>query len=153
MSIEPVAWVAALALSSSFVVSQGVRRAELDEATPIAPKALYKLVSSPNVKLQIVDVRPDPSENYEDTHLPGAIPFPGCDQAGVDPGVMERILPSVPTIIVSEDGDGEAFKKCAAFFTSSRNLEGGLDAWVEANLPEDSGEYIPPKPSAGGGCL
>lgn len=153
MSLEPVAWVAALALSSSFVVSQGVRRAELDEATPIAPKALYKLVSSPNVKLQIVDVRPDPSENYEDTHLPGAIPFPGCDPTGMDPKVMERILPSVPTIVVSEDGEADAFKKCAAFFTSARNLEGGLEAWVDANLPEDSGEYIPPKPSAGGGCL
>jgi hypothetical protein len=71
----------------------------------------------------------------------------------MDPKVMERILPSVPTIIVSEDGDAEAFKKCATFFTSARNLEGGLEAWVDANLPEDSGEYIPPKPSAGGGCL
>jgi rhodanese-related sulfurtransferase len=153
MSLEPIAWVAALALSSSFVVLQGVRRAELDEQTPIAPKALYKMVSSPNVKLQIVDVRPDPSENYEDTHLPGAIPFPGCDSAGVDPKVMERILRSVPTIVVSEDGDAEVFKTCTTYFTSARNLEGGLEAWVDANLPEDSGEYIPPKPSAGGGCL
>lgn len=153
MSLEPIAWVAALALSSSFVVSQGARRAELDEQTPITGKQLYKMIGTSTVKLQIVDVRPDPTENYEDTHVPGAIPFPGCDMSAVPEPVKDRIVKSIPTIVVSEDGDAATFAKCAAFFTSARNLEGGLEGWVDANLPEDSGEYIPPKPSAGGGCL
>lgn len=153
MSLEPLAWVAALAMSSSFVVLEGSRRAELDERTAVAPKELYKRIGSSQTKLQIVDVRPDPEENYEDTHVPGALPFPGCDVAKTPEGAKARILKSVPTIVVSADGDPKEFAACAAYFTSARNLEGGLEAWIDANLPEDSGEYIPPKPSAGGGCL
>lgn len=153
MSLEPLAWIAALAVSSTFVVSQGARRADLDEQIAITPKQLYKQIGSSQVKLQIVDVRGDIEENYEDTHVPGAIPFPGCELAALPPTVQERIVPSVPTIVVSADGDRAAYDKCRAFFTSSRNLAGGLDAWIDANLPEDSGEYVPPKPSAGGGCL
>lgn len=153
MSLEPVAWIAALALSSSFVVAQGARRAELDEQVAIAPKQLYKLIGSSQVKLQIVDVRPDISENYEDTHVPGAIPFPGCDLNALPENIRDRVVPSVPTIVVSAEGDRADFDKCRAFFTSPRNLAGGLEAWVDDNLPEDSGEYVPPKPSAGGGCL
>jgi len=153
MSLEPIAWIAALALSSSFVVYEGGRRADIDERTGLAPKALYKMIGSSQTKLQIVDVRPDPSENYEDTHVPGALPFPDCDLDKTPAGAKDRIVPSVPTIVVSADGDPKAFAKCAAFFTSARNLEGGLEGWVDASLPEDSGEYIPPKPSAGGGCL
>ena len=87
MSLEPIAWVAALALSSSFVVVEGARRADLDEQTPITGKQLYKMIGTSTVKLQIVDVRPDPTENYEDTHVPGAIPFPGCDMAAVPEAV------------------------------------------------------------------
>jgi rhodanese-related sulfurtransferase len=153
MSLEPIAWVAALALSSSFVVYEGDRRADIDERTALAPKALYKMIGSSQTKLQIVDVRPDPSENYEDTHVPGALPFPDCDLDKTPAGAKDRIVRSVPTIVVSAEGDPKVFEKCAAFFTSARNLDGGLEAWIDASLPEDSGEYIPPKPSAGGGCL
>jgi rhodanese-related sulfurtransferase len=153
MTLEPFVYAAALLASSGFVVYEGARRAELDEKVGVTPRELYGKIAKSQVKLQIVDVRPDPEENYEDTHVPGAIPFPGCDLAMTPDKAKDRVLKSVPTIVVSESGDRATFDKCAAFFTSARNLTGGLDAWVEENLPEDSGEFVPPKPSAGGGCL
>lgn len=153
MSLEPIIYAAALLASSGFVVYEGARRAELDERVGITPKELYGKIAKSQVKLQIVDVRPDPEENYEDTHVPGALPFPGCDLAITPEKARERILKSVPTIVVSQAGDAATFARCAASFTSARNLSGGLDAWVDENLPEDSGEFAPPKPSAGGGCL
>jgi rhodanese-related sulfurtransferase len=153
MTLEPLGWVAALALSASFVVFEGARRAELDEQTPLPPKTLYKLIGSSSVKLQIVDVRPDPSENFEDDHVPGAIPFPGCDAKSVDEKIKPFLVPSMPTVIVSQDGDPKAFAACTTFFTSPKNLQGGFDAWEEASLPTVGDVYVPPKPSAGGGCL
>jgi rhodanese-related sulfurtransferase len=153
MSLEPLGWAAALALSTSFVVYEGARRADLDEQTPLSAKALYKAIGTSSVKLQIVDVRPDPVDRYEDDHVPGAIPFPGCDPAAVDDQIKPFLVPSLPTVIVSQDGDAKVFATCTAFFTAARNLQGGFDAWEEANLPTVGDVYVPPKPSAGGGCL
>ena len=153
MSLEPLGWAAALALSTSFVVYEGARRAELDAQTPLPPKQLYKLIGTSSVKLQIVDARPDPEDNYEDDHVPGAIPFPGCDAARVDDKVRPFLVPSVPTVIVTQDGDPQVFAACAAYFTAPQNLAGGFDAWEEAGLPTVGDVYVPPKPSAGGGCL
>jgi rhodanese-related sulfurtransferase len=153
MSLEPLGWIAALTLSASFVVYEGARKAELDERTPLPPKQLYKRIGSSTERLQIVDVRPDPVENYEDDHVPGAIPFPGCDIAAVDPAVRPFLVPTLPTVVVSADGDEKAFATCAAFFTNARNLQGGFDGWQEAGLPTVGDVYVPPKPSAGGGCL
>jgi rhodanese-related sulfurtransferase len=153
MSLEPVGWAAALALSTSFVVYEGARKADLDEATPIAAKPLYKMLGTSTTKVQLVDVRPDPGEHYEDDHVPGSIPFPGCDAAGLDAAVKPFVVRSVPTIVISQDGDPKVFATCAAFFSAARNLEGGFDAWEEAGLPTVGDVYVPPKPSAGGGCL
>jgi rhodanese-related sulfurtransferase len=155
MKLEPMVWALALTLSSSFVVYEGVRRAQLDAARGIDAKELYRALSSAQAKLQIVDIRGDVEENYEDVHVPGAIPFPGCDLEKTPPLARDRIVPSIPTIIVSADGDIAAADAaaCSAFFTSVRTLNGGIEAWSDENLPEDSGEFIPPKPSAGGGCL
>lgn len=154
MMLEPLFYAGALLAAAGFIAAEGHRRVELEERVGLAPRELYQRIATGHVRLQIVDVRPAPlDENYEDTHVPGAIPFPECDMEKTPPLARERVLASVPTIVVSADGDAAAFQKCAAFFTSARNLEGGLDAWVAANLPEDSGEYLPPKPSAGGGCL
>jgi 3-mercaptopyruvate sulfurtransferase SseA len=153
MSTEPLGWTAALALSTSFIAYEGARRADLDERTPLAPRALYQAIGTSAVKLQIVDVRPDPIDNYEDDHVPGAIPFPGCDSTTVDDKIKPFLVPSLPTVIVSQDGDPQVFSTCTAFFTSARNLDGGFDAWEAAGLPTVGDVYVPPKPSAGGGCL
>lgn len=150
--LEPVAWTLVLAFLSVLIAREGLARAALERAVPLSPKELYQTIASSQVKLQILDIRDDIDE-FEDTHVPGAIPLPGCDLAKATSAAAEQVLASVPTIIVSATGAREAFEACAARFTQARNLEGGLEGWVDEGLPEDSGEYVPPKPAAGGGCL
>lgn len=149
---EPLLWMAALAILSALIAREAFARADLERAVPVTPKELYAAIGGSQVKLQLVDVRAELDE-YDDTHVPGSIPFPGCDAAKAPPGAAERVLPSVPTIIISSDGERAAFDACAQRFTAARNLAGGMTAWSDANLPEDSGEYVPPKAAAGGGCL
>lgn len=150
---EPFLFFAAFAAMVTLLVHEGARASQLERAVGIAPKELYRRIARSQSAIQIVDIRPDVSQQYEDTHIPGSIPFPGCDPAATPEAARARIERTVPTVIVSEDGDPAAFARCAAHFTAARNLSGGLDAWVKANLPEDSGEYRPPKSGAGGGCL
>lgn len=150
--LEPLAWMAALAVLGMLIAREALARADLEHQVALTPKELYQAIGSSQLKLQLVDIRPDLDE-YEDTHVPGAIPLPGCDATKAPPGAAERVLSSVPTVILSADGDRAAFEACAARFTQARNLEGGVEGWVDANLPEDSGEYVPPKAAAGGGCL
>jgi rhodanese-related sulfurtransferase len=100
-----------------------------------------------------VDVRPDLSGDYEDAHVPGAVPLPACDPARAPAAARSRIMSSAPTVIVSARGDDAEVRACLARFTSARSLSGGMAAWSAANLPEDTGEYAPPSVKAGGGCL
>jgi rhodanese-related sulfurtransferase len=151
--LELPLYLVILCVLGVMVFVEGTRAATLEAQVPLTPQELYKKLAKSQVKLQIVDVRADVTEGYEDTHVPGAIPFPGCDLDKAPDNAKERILPTVPTIVVSAEGDAAAFEKCRSFFTSARNLAGGMTAWDDANLPEDSGEYSPPKGSAGGGCL
>lgn len=150
---EPFIYIVLFVVLGGLVLSEGAKAAALDRSIALTPKELYRKIAKREGALQIVDVREDVEENYEDTHIPGAIPFPNCDMKETPEGARDQVEPSVPTIIVSGDGDQELFNKCAAYFTSARNLEGGLEAWDDENLPEDSGEYQPPKVGAGGGCL
>jgi len=90
---------------------------------------------------------------YEESHVPGAIPLPGCDPASARAAASERILRSAPTVLVSEHGDEPEVKRCLATFSAARILAGGMASWSEAGLPEDTGEYTPPSMKAGGGCL
>jgi rhodanese-related sulfurtransferase len=105
------------------------------------------------VKLQIVDLRPYDDEHYLDAHIPGAIPSPGCDEGQTPEKAKDRIYSYVQTIIVTEAGDSAAFEACSKRFGQARLLAGGMAAWTEASLPEDTGDYSPPKNAAGGGCL
>lgn len=152
-NFEPYIYIALFFILGAGLLSEGARAAALDREAGVTPTSLYRELSKGSSKLQIIDVRPDPEENYEDTHVPGAVPFPGCDMGQTPEIAKKSIEMIIPTIIISEDGDEELFNKCSAHFTSARNLKGGLEAWVEADLPEDSGEYQPPSTGAGGGCL
>ncbi len=149
---EPFVWMAALALLSALIAREAFARADLERAVPVTPAELYRAIGASQAKLQLVDVRAS-LEDFDDTHVPGAIPLPGCDDAKAPAGAAERALASVPTIIISANGERAAFDACARRFTQARNLAGGMAAWSDANLPEDSGEYVPPKAAAGGGCL
>ncbi len=150
---EVVAWAAALAVLSALVVVEGARRAELERRVPVAPRELYRTLARSQTGVQVVDVRPDLDGDYGESHVPGAIPLPGCDPARAPRGAGERIERSVPTVLVSGDGGGDALARCVARFTSARVRAGGMDAWDGARLPEDVGEYTPPSATAGGGCL
>ena len=151
--VEMPLYVTLLVVLGVLVLGEGRTRAELESRVGISPQQLYRTIGKSTVKIQIVDIREDLEEGYVDTHVPGAIPMPGCDPAKTPPAALERILASAPTVVVTADGAQQPFEACAARFTNARNLQGGLTAWVDANLPEDSGDYVPPKAGAGGGCL
>ncbi len=151
---EVVAWAAVLAVLSALVVVEGGRRAELERRVPVSPRELYRtLARSQTGVVQVVDLRPSLDDDYGESHVPGAIPLPGCDPARAPRGASERIERSVPTVLVSGDGGGDALARCAARFTSARALAGGMDAWDRERLPEDVGDWTPPSAKAGGGCL
>ena len=135
------------------LIGLGAQNSELRARQPVSPKEAYALLANPQVRVQLVDARPIDDDNYLDTHVPGAIPFPGCDDAATPAAAREHIYPYLTTIVVSAGGDPAVFEKCRAKFGLARNLGGGMAAWSDARLPEDNGEYSPPKSSAGGGCL
>jgi rhodanese-related sulfurtransferase len=152
-SKEPLAWIAALAVLSVLVAAAGSERAALEKRVPLEPRELYRTLARSQSTLQIVDVREDLAGGYEDAHLPGAIPLPGCDLARAPEAARARIHRSAPTVLVGASGAPEETARCAGLFASARTLAGGMEAWSDANLPEDSGEYSPPSSRAGGGCL
>lgn len=150
---EPFAWLLAAAALCGLVGAEGRRRAELEARVSLSAPELYRLLAKSASRWQIVDVREDLAAGYDDAHVPGAIPVPGCDPARTPSAAVGRAIPSVPTIIVSGSGADADFRRCLSTFSAARNLEGGMAAWSDAALPEDSGEYSPPSVKAGGGCL
>ena len=151
--VEVLASAAIVAVLSTMLVVEGSRRVELERRVPVEPKELYRTLARSQTSWQVVDVRPDLSEGYEESHVPGALPLPGCDPALAPEAARARILFSVPTVVVGAPGDPEAMRACLSRFASARGLAGGMDAWIGANLPEDMGAYSPPSAKAGGGCL
>lgn len=151
--LEAIGWTAVLVALAVFVVAQGRARADLERRVPVSAQELYRTLARSQTTWQIVDVREDLEEEYEDARIPGALPMPGCDPARAPESARDRILRSAPTVIVTADGAAEGLDRCVRGFTSARVLAGGMEAWTDANLPEDSGEYFPPSAKAGGGCL
>lgn len=151
--LEQVIYVAAMVVLSVLLFAEGRRSAALDEKEEVAPKSLYALLSNPQVKVQLVDLRGYDDDGYLDTHVPGAIPMPDCDPSKGPPAAADRIYPYVTTILITQDGTGPAIEACRGRFALARVLAGGQEAWGGALLPEDVGDYAPPKNAAGGGCL
>jgi rhodanese-related sulfurtransferase len=147
-----LAFIGVIALLGVVLLVEGKKSVQLQSQIPLSAKELYSKLAHSQVKLQILDVRTG-SDGYEDSHIPGAIPLPGGDLASASSEVRERVFSYVPTLVVSSDGDSKAFEACRANFPLARNLAGGMTAWTSANYPEDSGEWVPPKNHAGGGCL
>jgi rhodanese-related sulfurtransferase len=152
-SLEPAVWVGLLLVLAGLVVSEGSRRADLERRVPLAPAELYRTLARAGTSWQVIDARLDVAEEYEDAHVPGAIPMPGCDLARAPEAARQRIHRAVPTVIVTATGDADEVRRCLGSFTGARSLAGGMEAWSDANLPEDSGEYSAPSARAGGGCL
>ena len=150
--IETAVWAALLLSLSGLTLSEGSRRAALEKRLPVGPAELYRTLARSQTAWQVIDARPE-ADAYEDAHVPGAIPMPGCDPARTPEAARVRIHTTVPTVVVTAAGDEEEVRRCAARFGTARVLAGGMEAWSAANLPEDSGEYAPPSARAGGGCL
>ncbi len=150
--VEWAVYTATLAVLAGVLLNQGRANAQLQRQAPLSARAFYSELAHSQVKLQIVDAR-ESAEAFEDTHVPGAIPVPGCDLANAPQAVRDRVYPYVPTVVITDAGDGRAFGACSTQFALARNLQGGMEAWSAAGLPEDSGEWVPPKPRTGGGCL
>jgi len=151
--LEPLAYAAALLLLAGLLAVEGRRRVELERQLPVEPKELYRLLAKTQTTWQLLDVRPDLADGYDDAHVPGALPLPGCDLAAAPEAARARILTTVPTVVISADGLEDGLEACVGRFASARSLAGGMTAWSAASLPEDSGEYTPPSAKAGGGCL
>jgi rhodanese-related sulfurtransferase len=152
-NVELWLYLGAMVGLSHLVVVEGHARVDLERRLAVEPRELYRTLARSRNAVQLVDVRPDPAAGYEDSHVPGAIPLPGCDEARAPEAARGRILRSVPTVVISARGDEPAVHACVDRFTSARSLAGGMEAWSAAGLPEDSGEYSPPSVRAGGGCL
>lgn len=156
-SIEPYLYIAAFAALGAMLVAEGARASSLEAARPVSPEELYQLLATAKVKPQVLDVRPEVEDNYRYEHIMKSIPFPGCDLAETPEKAAEMIERSIPTIIVSAEGDETIFEACRAQFTLARNLDGGFEALLDSDqglmLVTESGEYEPPSTSAGGGCL
>jgi len=149
-AVEPIAYVALLALLSAAALAEGRRHAALDRRVPVTPQELYRTLARSQVRWQVVDAR---TSDFDDAHVPGSIPLPACDAARAPAAVRAHVLVSAPTVIVTASGDAGEAAPCLSKFTSARVLAGGMAAWSDANLPEDSGDYVPPSAKAGGGCL
>ncbi|HZY05461.1 MAG TPA: rhodanese-like domain-containing protein [Anaeromyxobacteraceae bacterium] len=152
-NVELWLYLGAMIGLSHLVVVEGHARVDLERRLAVEPRELYRTLARSKSGLQVLDVRPDLAAGYEDSHIPGAIPLPGCDEARAPEAARGRVLRSVPTVVVSARGDEPEVHACVDRFTSARSLAGGMEAWSAASLPEDSGEYSPPSARAGGGCL
>lgn len=150
---EVILSVVVLAALSTLLAREGVRRVELERQVPVEPKEVYRALARSQTAWQVVDVRPDLADGFEDAHVPGAIPMPGCDPALAPEAARGRVLFSAPTVVIGAPGDAAAMNACLARFASARGMAGGMDAWSAARLPEDTGAYSPPSAKAGGGCL
>ena len=151
--LESAVWAAVLLVLSVLVVGEGRKRAELERRVPLSAPELYRTLARSQTAWQVVDAREDLSAAYEDAHVPGAVPMPGCDLARTPEAARQRIYRGVPTVIISGNGDPAELTRCLSQFTSARALAGGMQAWSDADLPEDSGAYASPSSRGGGGCL
>lgn len=152
-----LAYFSFVIISSVFLFINDKKNIELQNQIELSSQELYKKIAQSQIKFQIVDIRTDSNKLYEEAHIPGSIPFPNCDFDQTNSLIKKYIFSYVPTIIVSQQGNKDEFKKCLLIFKNIQNLAGGFSHWQDSSLPEDVGEYTPPKSilssSNGGGCL
>ena len=82
---------------------------------------------------------------YEQQHLPGALPLVEEDVATF----AERLLPNKDAAIVTycsneacPNSQAVATRLTAAGYTNVRKYREGIQDWVEAGLPVESGAYV-----------
>ena len=121
-----VALLAALLLQGA-----KAQRAALAAQQAVAAADLYRTIRQAPARYQVIDLRE--VLEFEDGHLPQAI------------NIVPQTLPTAqldrwrPTVVVTEEGDREAFAAAAREIKLAVNLEGGMTQWRMSRLPEVSG--------------
>lgn len=107
------------------------QRVALAAQQAVAAADLYRVIRQAPGRYQILDLRN--ALEFEDGHLPQAI------------NIAPQTLPAAqldryrPTVVVTEEGDREAFAAAARAIKLAVNLEGGMTLWRMSRLPEVSG--------------
>lgn len=107
------------------------QRAVLAAQQAVAAADLYRTIRLAPGRYQVLDLRA--ALEFEDGHLPQAI------------NIAPQSLPTAqldrwrPTVVVTEEGDREAFTAAAGEIRLAVNLEGGMTQWRMSRLPEVSG--------------
>ena len=131
--VEVLASAAIVAVLSAMLVVEGNRRVELERQVPVEPKELYRTLARSQTSWQVVDVRPDLAEGYEEAHVPGAIPLPGCDPAQAPGG---RACPD-PLLGPHRDraGSRTTRRRCGPACPGSPPRAGWPGAWTRGPAP------------------
>lgn len=109
---------------------QGLKR---QLSRDVAPTKAYETIRKHPRNWQVADLR-SPGE-YEDGHLPGALPF--TDEWRGKWDLYKE------TVLVTEEDTPEAYREALGLFKSALYLAGGMTAWRMARLPEESGRFDP----------
>lgn len=94
----------------------------------LTPESVQKMMSTPNEKFTVIDIRP--RAEYSLSHLPNALSYPNEDITAVN-------LPDTKIIIVGSESDETLNNKLARYLTDKGAnfafLKGGLSAWTSLN--------------------
>lgn len=147
---------------SAMLINAGRKNVDLKSQLPLDVKALFDRMAHASSAVQLIDIRKNlieedgtegESSAYEESHIPGAIPFPECSDSQSSSDALSQINPYIPTVIISNDGKMGLPPSCKSRFGLVQILAGGMIAWTAQQYPEDEGEYTPPPIGGGGGCL
>ncbi|MDP2825225.1 MAG: rhodanese-like domain-containing protein [Sulfuritalea sp.] len=125
-----LAIIAAL-LTALLLQGAQVQRAALAARQAVAAADLYQVIRQASGKYQVLDLRS--AMEFEDGHLPQAI---NSGSQTLRTASLDRYR---PTVVVTEEGDHEAFAASAREIKLAVNLEGGMTQWRMSRLPEISG--------------
>lgn len=107
------------------------QRAALAAQQAVAAADLYQTIRRAPGRYQVLDLRA--ALEFEDGHLPQAI---NIEPWTLPTAQLDRYR---PTVVVTEEGDREAFAAAAREIKLAANLEGGMTQWRMSRLPEVSG--------------
>ncbi|MBT3234699.1 MAG: rhodanese-like domain-containing protein [Bdellovibrionales bacterium] len=159
---EWLLYLSIILVLGTVLISEGRTNIDLKRSQEMSAKQLYRDLAATGRSIQLVDVRPydegddDPEyTSYQEAHIPGSIPIPGCDSKIADREAFEMVNPYTLTVLISKNGtiDGELKAKCSSLFIDSIIMVGGMVAWAQRDYPEEDGEYVAPPIGGGGGCL
>lgn len=123
--------VIAALLAALLLQGAKAQRAALAAQQAVAAANLYQTIRHAPGRYQILDLRQ--ALEFEDGHLPQAI------------NIALQTLPTASldryraTVVVTEEGDNEAFAAVAREIKLAVNLDGGMTQWRMSRLPEVSG--------------